>query len=297
MKKTIQTEFDNNHDIVLYLGDCRDLLSGIPDESIDLTVTSPPYYVGKEYDTSTESDAFVDLLKEVFPEILRVTKKGGSICWEVGYHVKKGVVTPLDFLVHTIASMQEGLVLRNRIIWAFGHGLHCKKRFSGRHETILWYTKGDGYNFNLDAVRVPQRYPGKRYYKGNRKGEPSGNPKGKNPSNVWDNIPSVKANHIEKRSHPCQFPIGLAERLVLALSEEGDIVLDPFLGVGSTCCAALLHDRRFWGSEVNKKYYQIAVERCTSTLDGTIKHRPHDKLIYEPDPRTRVARSPFGDSK
>ena len=116
MKKTIQTKFDKKHDIVLYLGDCRDLLSDIPDESIDLTVTSPPYYVGKEYDTSTESDSFVDLLREIFPEILRVTKTGGSICWEVGYHVKKGVVTPLDFLVHTIASKQEGLVLRNRII-------------------------------------------------------------------------------------------------------------------------------------------------------------------------------------
>jgi adenine-specific DNA-methyltransferase len=88
------------------------------------------------------------------------------------------------------------LKLRNRIVWTFGHGLHCQKRFSGRHETILWFTKSDDYKFKLDPVRVPSKYPFKKYFKGPNKGRISSNPLGKNPADVWD-IPNVKANRAE----------------------------------------------------------------------------------------------------
>lgn len=83
---------------------------------------------------------------------------------------------------------KQRLKLRNRIVWHFGHGLHASKRFSGRYETILWFSKTDNYIFNLDSVRVPAKYPGKRHFKGPKKGQPSGNPLGKNPSDIWEII-------------------------------------------------------------------------------------------------------------
>src|SRR5262249_24720879 len=161
-----------------------------------------------------------------------------SICWQVGNYVSNGHIVPLDLELSPIFK-KLGLKLRNRIIWHFGHGLHCKKRFSGRYEVVLWYSKTDDYKFNLDNIRVPSKYPNKKHFKGPRKGELSGNPLGKNPSDVWNNddfgevwdIPNVNHNHVEKTDHPCQFPFGLVQRFVLALTDPGDNVFDPFLGV------------------------------------------------------------------
>lgn len=200
-------------------------------------------------------------------------------------------VTPLDFLVFNALTKHPEMKLRNRIIWTFGHGLHCNNRFSGRHETVLWFTKGDGYTFDLDAVRVAQKYPGKRHSRGPRRGELSGNPDGKNPSDVWD-IPNVKSNHLEKTAHPCQFPIGLAERLVRALSKPGDLVLDPFCGVASSGVAALLTDRRFLGGEIDDTYVDIAKERLESAANKTIRYRPADRAIHVPSPNSAVATRP-----
>ena len=146
--------------------------------------------------------------------MVRVLAPGGSLCWQVGNYVEKGEVFPLDILSYPLFK-SRGLKLRNRVIWRFGHGLHAQRRFSGRYEVLLWFTNGDGYTFNLDRVRVPSKYPGKTHFKGEKRGQPSGNPLGKNPSDywivkqdwereVWD-IPNVKANHTEKTIHPCQF--------------------------------------------------------------------------------------------
>jgi adenine-specific DNA-methyltransferase len=248
--------------------------------------------MGKKYDHSRDCADFELLHRKLLPEVFRITKPGGHICWQVGYHVKDGVVTPLDFLIHGIVEAIGGLYLRNRIVWTFGHGLHCRKRFSGRHEVIMWYTKGTDYGFHLDAVRVAQKYPGKTYYKGVKRGEPSSHPSGKNPSNVWD-IPSVKAGHVEKTEHPCQYPIALVQRLILALTCEGDLVFDPFAGVGSAGCAAILAERRFIGCEIDAGYYALACDRCKRAARGELSFRPHDKPISEPNPRQRVAVSPF----
>src|SRR4051812_40038273 len=172
-------------------GDSLAVLPQLNSQSIDLTLTSPPYCLGKPYDTSTDVAAFQRLHELILPEIVRVTNPGGSICWQVGYHVSNGTFTPLDFLVHSIMRDFDDVYLQNRIIWEFSHGHHLRKRFSPRHEVILWYTIGKDYYFDLDAVRVPQKYPGKRRYKGANKGELSGNPFGKNPSDVWT-FPNVK---------------------------------------------------------------------------------------------------------
>ena len=284
----------------LFNGDCTKLLASLPDDCIDLTVTSPPYCMGKEYEPNNDIGFFIDAHQKLLPEIVRITKPGGSICWQVGFHVKNGYVTPLDFLVHEIISKLPNIKLRNRIIWTFGHGFHCERRFSGRYEVIMWYTKGDEYFFDLDSVRVAQKYPGKRYAKGPKKGEFSGNPKGKNPSDIWEgliendvwNIPNVKANHIEKTDHPCQFPVALATRLIRAVSPKGGLVLDPFSGVASTGVAALLDGRRFLGAEFDSNYAETGKDRLEQSLKGTVKTRPLGREIYVPTANEKVAMKP-----
>jgi adenine-specific DNA-methyltransferase len=248
--------------------------------------------MGKSYENKTDAGQFLDDLKKILPEVIRVVRTGGSICWQVGYHVTDGVITPLDFLIYQLMSEYPKIQLRNRIVWTFGHGLHTADRFSGRHETVLWFTKGKRYRFNLDAVRVLQKYPGKRHYKGNKIGKLSGNPRGKNPSDVWD-IPNVKANHVEKTVHPCQFPIALAQRMIAATTKKGDLVLDPFAGVGTTGAAAALLGRRFVGAELLRKYQRIAARRVTQALNEEIPFRPSGKPVYRPQQGTPLTIIPL----
>lgn len=286
-KVRISPQFDPEADFVLFEGDCRDLLPTIPDGFVKLVVTSPPYNLGKPYEQRLELGEYVRQQREVIEECVRVLDEAGSICWQVGNYVRDSEIVPLDILLYPVFA-DLGLRLRNRIVWHFGHGLHASKRFSGRYEVILWFTKGDEYTFNLDAVRVPQKYPRKRYYKGPKRGQFSGNPLGKNPSDVWE-IPNVKANHVEKTIHPCQFPVELIERLVLALTDEGDWVLDPFIGVGTTAIAALMHGRRAIGAEIVPEYVEVARERIRLAERGELRVRPMDRPIYDPSaPRDLV---------
>ena len=287
---SIGGEFSKNKSATLYLGDCLDFLKSIPDDTFQLVITSPPYNMGKEYEKKLSMEEYVAQQDMVIGECVRVLRDGGSICWEVGNYVDKGEVMPLDILLYDCFK-KHNLKLRNRIIWHFGHGLHCSKRFSGRYESILWFTKGDDYVFNLDSVRVPQKYPGKKHFKGDKAGQYSCNPQGKNPSDVWD-IPNVKNNHVEKTCHPCQFPIALVQRLVLALSNEGDIVYDPYMGVGSTAVAGILNNRRVAGSEIMEGYYKIACERVEMASSGELKYRI-DKPVFEPDEKLTLTKNPF----
>ena len=287
----IYKKFNKKNKYTLANKDCKAFLQKMPSEIIDLTITSPPYYMGKDFDKSTKIEDFIDFHKEILTEVIRVTKDGGSICWQVGYHVKNGTIIPLDFLIYEIMSNCKEVFLKNRIIWTFGHGLHGTKRFSGRHETILWYAKGREYYFDLESVRIPQKYPGKTFYKGAKKGLYSGNPNGKNPADVWE-IPNVKANHIEKTMHPCQFPVALVQRLIRALSPKGGRIFDPFIGSGTTGVAAILESRNFVGCENNLKYYDLANERCKSALRAELRYRPLEKPILKPNPRMSVAVKP-----
>jgi len=250
------------------------------DSSMHLIVTSPPYNIGKEYETRKSQDVYIEGQAACIAEAVRLLHPQGSICWQVGNHVVDGEIFPLDILLYGLFK-NHGLKLRNRIVWTFGHGLHCQKRFSGRYETILWFTKSNNYTFNLDPIRIPSKYPEKKHFKGPLKGQISSNPLGKNPSDVWD-IPNVKWNHVEKADHPCQFPVGLVERLVLGLSNEGENVLDPYIGVGSTAIAALKHGRNAYGCDLEKSYIDIAWERIHQFREGTLRTRPMNKLIYEP---------------
>ena len=262
---------------------CEDNLSfirGLPEEGVKLVVTSPPYNLGKDYESRAPLDSCLEAQAAVIEECVRLLHPQGSICWQVGNYVQNGEIIPLDTVLYPIFR-GLGLKLRNRIVWHFGHGLHCSKRLSGRYETINWWTKSDDYTWHLDPIRVPSKYPGKRHFKGPNAGKLSGNPKGKNPSDVWM-FPNVKSNHPEKTIHPCQFPVELAERLVLSMTDEGDAVLDPYMGVGSSVIAALKHGRAAYGCDVIPEYVDIARERVRLLYAGTLKTRPMDKPIYDP---------------
>jgi len=225
-------------------------------------------------------DDYVEDQREVITECVRVLADGGSICWQVGNFVDNGAIIPIDSLLYPIFA-DLGLKMRNRIVWHFEHGLHCSRRLSGRYETIMWFTKGDDYVFDVDPIRVPQKYPGKKYFKGPKAGQYSCNPLGKNPGDVWT-IPNVKSNHVEKTGHPCQFPVELIERLVLSLTREGDWVLDPFLGTGTSIIAALRHQRRGIGAEVLKKYVEIAKSRIDLAAHDELPVRPMHRPVFDP---------------
>lgn len=265
---------------VIACADNREFLNSLANDSMKLIVTSPPYNIGKRYETRAPLDVYIEAQRYVIGECVRLLHPHGSICWQVGNYVDNGEIIPLDSILYPVFRAQ-GLRLRNRIVWHFGHGLHCTKRLSGRYETINWWTKSDSYTWNLDEIRVPSKYPNKRHFKGPNVGKLSGNPKGKNPSDVWT-FPNVKNNHVEKTIHPCQFPIELVERLVLSMTNVGDAVLDPYMGVGSTIIAALKHERAAYGCDNVPAYVQIARQRIEQLRAGTLRTRPMGKPVYDP---------------
>ena len=300
--KSVRDFYQPDAEIILYQGDSNNFIKTIPDNSVSLIITSPPYNLGKDYEKKISLDTYLETQTKIMREFSRILQDNGSICWQVGNFVQEGEVYPLDIFYYQLFK-QMGFFLRNRIVWHFGHGLHTSKRFSGRYETILWLTKTDKYIFNLDPVRIPAKYPGKRHFKGKNIGKPSGNPLGKNPSDVWEflaqewdellwDIPNVKSNHPEKTIHPCQYPIELVERCVLALTNEGDWVFDPFAGVGTSLIASIMHNRRVMGSEKEAEYVKIAKERIAAYFQGNLKIRPLGKPIHQPNGKEKVAQIP-----
>lgn len=233
--------------INIHIDDALGSLLRMPSNSIDCTVSSPPYNIGKEYERRVGIDLYVKWIEPVLAEIMRVTKPGGSICWQVGSHItrtpcdcgdRKSVaeVLPLDFLFYPLFR-KHGALLRQRIIWQFGHGLHAKYRFSGRHETILWFTKGEPA-YDVGGVRHAM-------------------------DDVWQ-ITNVKNNHREKIAHPCQFPEELVERLLVHLTMRGDHILDPFAGVGTVGVVAERMRCRATLIELDREYAEMARARISA---------------------------------
>jgi len=299
----ITNEFSEENSIILHSGDSYEFLKTIPSGKAMLIITSPPYNTGKEYETRRSITEYLRQQEPVADELIRILNDRGSLCWQVGNYIEGSEVFPLDIFYYDMFKKRR-LKLRNRIIWHFGHGLHASKRFSGRYETLLWFTKTDDYVFNLDSIRVPAKYPGKLHFKGPNKGKPSGNPLGKNPSDIWEflaqewdealwDIPNVKSNHPEKTIHPCQFPIELVERCVLALTNENDWVLDPYCGVGSALIAGLKHDRRAVGCDKENKYIEVARSRLLDYFAGKLKIRPCGKPVHVATGREKVSQIPY----
>ena len=299
----VSNSYASDYDLLIGQNDSLEFLKTVPDKSIKLIVTSPPYNIGKVYEERVKLNEYLDYQGKVAKECARILMDDGSIAWEVGNYVYNREIFPLDYFFYRIFKEDNSLKMRNRIIWRIGHGLHASLRFSGRYETISWYTKTDDYTFNLDPVRIPQKYPGKTHYRGKNYGKPSGNPLGKNPEDVWDivlqdwesemwEIPNVKSNHPEYTGHPAQFPIELVQRLVLALSNEGDTVLDPFGGVGSSALAALLLNRKAISVERDEGYVNTTLERVRAMANGTLKIRKLGTRVYVPTGREKVSRIP-----
>lgn len=292
----------------ILLGDSLRVLDQIKDKSVQLVITSPPYNIGKEYEQGKRKslEEYIKWLTPIIEKLCKKVSDKGSICWQVGNYVKDGEVFPLDYYFYKI-FLDQGCKLRNRIIWHFNFGLHANRRFSGRYETLLWFSKTGDYKFNLDPVRVPQLYPGKRHSsaKGEKAGQPSGNRLGKNPSDFWEfsseeafkedlmwELPNVKANHPEKTPHPCQFPSELAERCVLAFTDVGDTVLDPFVGAGTSVIAALRHGCSSVGIDYNKDYVKLSRKRIKAFHDGKLKLRHGGKPVRRPQKGEKVAEIP-----
>ncbi len=289
-------------------GDVVEGLASIPSESCSLIVTSPPYNIRKPYERGDRRtyEEYVTWQKAVAALLSEKLTRQGSICWQVGTYVSDGEIFPLDLpFVEIFRSL--GFKLRNRIIWRYNFGLNADRRFSGRYETLLWFTKSDDYYFNLDPVRIPQLYPGKRHSakKGDKAGKPSGNPLGKNPSDYWEflaeadfktnpvwDIPNVKSRHPERTDHPCQFPVELVERCVLALTQSGERVLDPFLGTGASAIAAVKHGRRVIGIDRDASYLEIARARLAAWEAGELPLRPIGKPVRRPKETEKVAKIP-----
>ncbi|MHC5862209.1 DNA-methyltransferase [Nostoc sp.] len=247
------------------LGNCKSFLSNLPDECVDLIVSSPPYNIGKEYETKQALNIYLEEQAFILQQCSRILKKTGSLFWQVGAFADKGTIIPLDIRFFPILE-SCGLIPRNRIIWARQHGLHAQKKFSCRHETILWFTKTDDYIFNLDAIRVPQKYQNKKHYRGERKGELSCNPDGKNPGDIWL-FRNVKHNHEEQTIHPCQFPEDLVARIVLATTLKDGLVFDPYMGTGTVAIVAKDYGRHFMGTEIDPTYHQVALRRISGEPD------------------------------
>lgn len=305
----IDASFSKKSSIVVCHDDVLHACDTLPSATFRLIVSSPPYNIGKEYETAVGLEEYLNQQKQVLSRLIRLLTNNGSIVWQVGNYVHDGEIFPLDIYFYPLFK-ELGLKLRNRVVWHFEHGLHASKRLSGRYEVLLWFTKSDDYVFNLDPIRVPSKYPGKRYYKGKKKGLPSGNPLGKNPSDFWTflqneqeagiiDIPNVKSNHPEKTEHPCQFPVELIERCVLAFTNEHDWVLDPFGGVGSTVLAALKHNRRGMTIDSQARYCKIAADRINEFQRGNLKLRPLGKPIHQPSGNESVTKKPveWGEDK
>ena len=254
--------------IELIQGDCRRILAELQPGSAKLITTSPPYNIGKAYEQNMSLDEWADDQKKIIDLAVRALQLNGSLCWQVGTYVNSGEVVPLDSVIIPLLRA-AGLSLRNRIIWTFGHGLHCKRRLSGRYETVIWATKGDDYTFNLDPIRIPQKFPGKKHYKGPKKGQLSGNPLGKNPGDIWD-ITNIKHNHPEKTAHPCQTPEELISRLVKSLTNPGDLIIDPYAGSGTAGVVAKRLKRCAILIERNPDYVAIARARLGLNLGDPI---------------------------
>lgn len=249
------------------LGPCLSLLADLPNRSVDLIVSSPPYNLGKEYEARVALKHYLDEQTTVLRECVRVLRDGGSIFWQVGAFSDEGMLIPLDVRFFPILE-DLGLRPRNRIIWVRQHGLHASRKFSARHETILWFTRGDNFVFDLDAIRVPQKYQNKRAYRGEKKGELSCNPNGKNPGDIWA-FRNVKHNHEEQTIHPCQFPEDLIARVILTTTKTGGVVLDPYMGAGTVAVVARDHGRHYLGAETDERYHSVALRRLSGLPDAS----------------------------
>jgi len=260
-----QPDYENDFGLI-YNQDCQEGLKKLLNSGVelDITITSPPYNIGKEYEKIMPLNEYIDWLVDICDNIYNLTKKDGSFLLNVGYlSVEgKGKAVPITYLLWDKIKFY----LQQEIVWNYGAGVAGKKFLSPRNEKVLWYIKdSENYTFNLDDIRDPDvKYPNQK-----KNGKLRCNTLGKNPSDVWQ-IAKVTSgtdrSSDERTNHPAQFPEDLIARMVKGFSNENDIILDPFIGSGTTARTAMLNNRLFLGFEINKNYIEIIAERLNNTL-------------------------------
>ena len=239
-------------------------MSQIESDSVDLVVTSPPYNIdikygnktakgkvlkskGVKYKDNMTEEEYRAMLNTVFSECKRVLKDNGSIWVNIKNRCVDGIVTPPFW----IQDFFEDMYLKNLIIWNFDWGGSTNKRFAPRYEFVFWFVKNkSNYKFNLNDVKVPALNYRPDRYKSQMK----------NPTDVW-RISMVSGNFDERTSHPAQYPEELIERIVLTGTDSEDIVLDPFLGSGTSAVVAKKLGRHYLGYETVREYCEIAEDR------------------------------------
>ena len=263
IKKILGKPYFENKDFLLYNGDCTELMSKLPPNLINTTITSPPYNIGKEYEKIMTVDDYINWCSSWIEQIYNLTKKDGALLLNLGYlEVKdKGRNVPIPYLLWD----KTPFYLIQEIIWNYGAGVSCRKILSPRNEKILWYVKDENnYTFNLDPIRDPNvKYPNQK-----KNGKLRCNPLGKNPSDVWQIAKATsgsKRSSKERTKHPAQFPNELIDKFVQGFSNPNDIILDPFIGSGTTAEMSLKYGRKCVGFEIREDYCEITVDRIQNS--------------------------------
>ncbi len=246
--------------VALYCADALEALSHLPAESVGLTVTSPPYNIGKEYEQPLALDDYIEWSAQWIASVYDATAPEGAFWLNLGYvsYPGRAKAIPIPYLLWD----RVPFYLAQEVVWSYGAGVAARTSFSPRNEKFLWYVKdAEHYTFNLDDVRDPDvKYPNQK-----KNGKLKCNPLGKNPTDVWA-FPKVTSgtnrSSPERTPHPAQFPEAVIERIIKACSAPGDIVFDPFVGSGTTAVVARRLDRYAIGFEINEGYLaDVAVPR------------------------------------
>lgn len=264
--------------VAIYQEDCLEGMKKIPKELVDLTITSPPYNIGKEYEELAELGDYLEWCRKWMREVYRITVPHGTFWLNVGYLkvAGKGKAVPIPYLLWD----KTDFYLIQEVVWNYSAGVACRKRLSPRNEKVLWYVKDpESYTFNLDDIRDPDvKYPNQK-----KNGKLKCNPLGKNPSDVWQ-IKKVTSGRnrssTERTPHPAQFPTELVERMVKASSSEGDVILDPFMGSGSTAETALANRRYVIGFELKDDYIGYSKERIENFIENKILLEAQQELSF-----------------
>jgi adenine-specific DNA-methyltransferase len=262
--KQLGNPFFRTENSVIYHGDCMDIMKNIPNGSIDLSFTSPPYNIGKEYENIMLLEDYLQWNERWINLIHPLIVDDGAFILNVGYLSipNKAKSIPIPYLMWD----RIPFYLQQEIVWNYGAGVAAKKFLSPRNEKLLWYVKDEeNYCFNLDDIRDPDvAYPNQK-----KKGKLRCNTIGKNPSDVWQ-IAKVTSgagrSSKERTPHPAQFPLDLCERVIKGFSCKQDIVLEPFLGSGSTLESCSLLDRYSIGIEIKQDYCELARQRLQAIL-------------------------------
>ena len=250
----------------LICGNAIEELKKIPSKSIRLIVTDPPYNLNKNYGHNQDRLEFnesLDFSRQWLTESNRVLTDDGTIYVFMGMRYIS--------YIYSILEQELKMTFNSWITWFYTQGIGKTKGFSPRHDDILMFTKDPKkFIFHLDEIRVPQKY----YRSVN-------NMRGANPGNVWE-FSHVHYCNKARKKHPTQKPEGLYERMILASSDPGDTVLDPFVGSGTALRVCQQTGRKGIGIDINPEYIEMANERLSEeftgfdSIDERMKRVPND---------------------